>query len=130
MAKNYKELNVWQKAMDIAVSIYRLTLTFPKDELFGLVSQIRRAAVSIASNIAEGEGRKSSNEFHHFLGIALGSISELETQIELSVRIGFTEKSEIQSLVNDLTTLGKMLTALRIKLKTPTTDNRKQTTDN
>lgn len=130
MAKNYKELNVWQKAMDIAVSIYRLTLTFPKDELFGLVSQIRRAAVSIASNIAEGEGRKSSNEFHHFLGIALGSISELETQIELSVRIGFTEKSEIQSLVNDLATLGKMLTALRIKLKTPTTDNRKQTTDN
>ena len=130
MAKNYKELNVWQKAMDIAVSIYRLTLTFPKDELFGLVSQMRRAAVSIASNIAEGEGRKSSNEFHHFLGIALGSISELETQIELSVRIGFTEKSEIQSLVNDLATLGKMLTALRIKLKTPTTDNRKQTTDN
>ena len=104
--------------MNVAVETYRLTSAFPKDEMFGLTSQMRRAAVSIASNIAEGEGRKSRNEFSHFLGIALGSKSELETQIVLSERVNLLKTSETESIKKSLDDIGKMLTALRRKLGT------------
>ena len=87
MAQSYKDLVVWQKAIDLTVAVYQLTKQFPKEELFGLVSQMRRASVSIASNIAEGEGRKSKKEFAHFLGISLGSKAELETQLLLCERV-------------------------------------------
>ena len=115
MAQSYKDLVVWQKAMDLSVAIYQMTKTFPKDEMFGLTSQMRRAAVSIASNIAEGEGRKSKKEFSHFLAIALGSKAELETQMLLCERVGLVEKDvslSTQSLLNEI---GKMLACLKLK---------------
>ena len=118
MTQGYRDLVVWQQAMNVAVETYRLTRAFPKDEMFGLTSQMRRAAVSIASNIAEGEGRKSRNEFSHFLGLALGSKSELETQIVLSERVNLLKTSETESIKKSLDDIGKMLTALRRKLGT------------
>jgi four helix bundle protein len=118
VTQGYRDLVVWQQAMNVAVETYRLTSAFPKDEMFGLTSQMRRAAVSIASNIAEGEGRKSRNEFSHFLGIALGSKSELETQIVLSERVNLLKTSETESIKKSLDDIGKMLTALRRKLGT------------
>jgi four helix bundle protein len=94
----YKDLIVWQKGMNVAESVYALTKKFPKDELFGIVSQMRRAAVSIPSNIAEGWRRKGEKEKSHFYSYSLGSISELETQIEISVRIGYISKQESEAL--------------------------------
>ncbi|WP_295678136.1 four helix bundle protein [uncultured Fibrobacter sp.] len=117
MTNGYKDLVVWQRAMDVAVEAYRLTGNFPKEEMYGLSSQIRRAAVSIASNIAEGEGRKTNKEFYHFLGIALGSKSELETQIILSERVNLLKEPETVSIKKNLDNIGKMITALRRKLK-------------
>ena len=115
MAQSYKELVVWQKAIDLTVAVYQLTKKFPKDELFGLVSQMRRASVSIASNIAEGEGRKSKKEFSRFLGISLGSKAELETQLILCERVGLADKSEISLIKNSLDEVGRMLAKLKIK---------------
>ena len=98
----HKNLQVWSKSISFVKDIYLITRAFPKDEMFGLTSQMRRAAVSIASNIAEGEGRKSRNEFSHFLGIALGSKSELETQIVLSERVNLLKTSETESIKKSL----------------------------
>ncbi|MEZ4791938.1 MAG: four helix bundle protein [Gelidibacter sp.] len=95
---NYKELIVWQKAMDLVEQVYALTLRFPKEEKYGLISQIQRSAVSIPSNISEGAGRNSNKEFKNFLGIANGSINELSTQLELSIRIGYLEKDELKEV--------------------------------
>ena len=116
MTQGYRDLVVWQQAMDVAVETYRLTGSFPKEEMFGLTSQMRRAAVSIASNIAEGEGRKSKNEFSHFLGIALGSKSELETQLILSERVNLLKTTDTEPIKKSLDDIGKMLTALRRKI--------------
>ena len=116
MTQGYRDLVVWQQAMDVAVETYRLTSSFPKEEMFGLTSQMRRAAVSIASNIAEGEGRKSKNEFSHFLGIALGSKSELETQLILSERVNLLKTTDTELIKKSLDDIGKMLTALRRKI--------------
>ena len=113
MTQGYRDLVVWQQAMDVAVETYRLTSSFPKEEMFGFTSQMRRAAVSIASNIAEGEGRKSKNEFSHFLGIALGSKSELETQLILSERVNLLKTTDTEPIKKSLDDIGKMLTALR-----------------
>ena len=116
MTQGYRDLVVWQQAMDVAVETYRLTSSFPKEEMFGLTSQMRRAAVSIASNIAEGKGRKSKNEFSHFLGIALGSKSELETQLILSERVNLLKATDTEQIKKSLDDIGKMLTALRRKI--------------
>jgi len=116
MTQGYRDLVVWQQAMDVAVETCRLTSSFPKEEMFGLTSQMRRAAVSIASNIAEGEGRKSKNEFSHFLGIALGSKSELETQLILSERVSLLKATDTEQIKKSLDDIGKMLTALRRKI--------------
>jgi len=115
MAKSFKDLVVWQKAMDITVAIYQLTKNFPKEELFGLVSQMRRASVSIASNIAEGEARKSKKEFAHFLGISLGSNAELETQVLLCERVGLIDLESKNSICSLLDEIGKMLAMLKAK---------------
>lgn len=85
--RSYRDLVVWQKGMDLVEGVYRVTKAFPKDEVYGLTSQIRRAVVSIPSNIAEGQSRMTSGEFIHFLGIARGSLAELETQIILAQRL-------------------------------------------
>ena len=88
----YKELLVWQKAVDLAVDVYKITKQFPNEEKFGLVSQINRCGVSISSNIAEGAGRNTTGEFNHFLGIATGSSFELETQLTIANKLGYIEK--------------------------------------
>lgn len=91
---SHKDLKVWQESMDLVEKIYQLTNTFPRNEQFGLVSQMRRSAVSIPSNIAEGAGRKGSREFGRFLYIAMGSLSELETQFEISLRLQYVTNQE------------------------------------
>ncbi len=113
----YQDLVVWQKAMDVVVLVYELTAKFPKDEIFGLVSQMRRAAVSIASNIAEGQGRRTQNEFNHFLGIANGSKAELETQLQLCERIKYVVREDIELVLNLLDDIGRMIYGLQGKLR-------------
>ena len=110
--RSHKDLNVWQRSVDFTVNIYSITKDFPPEELYGLSSQMRRASVSIASNIAEGFGR-SSKEFVRFLQIALGSAAELETQIEIATRIGYISDEQCASLTKELAIVGKQLTALR-----------------
>lgn len=92
--RRYQQLVVWQKAMELVAEIYRVSATFPDTEKFGLTSQMRRAAVSLPSNIAEGAGRGTDKEFSHFLKIARGSLFELETQIEIATRLGFINQAK------------------------------------
>ncbi|KKU55284.1 MAG: S23 ribosomal protein family protein [Candidatus Moranbacteria bacterium GW2011_GWE2_47_10] len=94
MISSYKNLIVWQKSMELVIEVYKLTDAFPKTEMFGLVSQMRRCAVSIPSNIAEGKQRGTRKEYRQFTMIAFGSGAELETQIEISKRLGFCEKED------------------------------------
>lgn len=90
---NYEKLSVWQKSMDLVESVYRITEKFPKEELYGLTSQMRRCAVSIPSNIAEGSHRKTNKDFCQFLAISSGSAAELQTQIKIAKRLGFSRTS-------------------------------------
>ena len=92
--KSHKDLKVWQEAMDLVIDIYRLASNFPPEEKYNLTSQIKRSAISVPSNIAEGAGRKFASEFHQFLNIASGSLAELETQLEIAVRLNFAKESE------------------------------------
>lgn len=98
MARSYRDLVVWQKAKALAVSVYRETEGFPKSETYGLRSQIRRASVSISSNIAEGQGRLTRGEFLHFLGLARGSLLELETQLSIALDLGYIENEAFVKL--------------------------------
>ena len=111
--KSYKDLSVWQKAMHLVEECYRLTDAFPRNEEFGLKSQMRKAAVSIPSNVAEGNVRRSSNEYCRFLSFALGSSAELETQIELGRRLGLIPDEEAFQLTEDCQEVGRMLNGLR-----------------
>lgn len=92
--KSHKDLKVWQESMVLVIAVYKITEDFPKNEIYGLISQIRRATVSIPSNIAEGAGRKGEKEFIRFLFIALGSLSEVETQLEIAFRLNYIKDSE------------------------------------
>jgi four helix bundle protein len=112
MLKNYKELKVWQKAYQLCLEIYRITKEFPKDEKYGLTSQIRRAAVSIPSNIAEGYGRKSIGEYIQALYVAYGSNCELETQILLSGDLRFVGKEDLSRLQKEIGDVERMLKGL------------------
>ena len=105
---NYKELKVWQKSMDLVEKAYGLTSTFPMEEKYGLTSQIQRSATSIASNIAEGAGRNSNKEFRNFLGIANGSSNELNTQLLLAERVGYTCDADLEDILNLLNEVQKM----------------------
>ena len=115
----HKDLNVWKKAMDLAAQVYSLTAKFPKEELYGLTSQIRRSAVSIPSNIAEGAARHSRKEFIQFLHIASGSVAELETQLLLAIQIGLLSGDHIISHVEEVRKL--LLGLLRSLKKKPIT---------
>ncbi|MDE2385329.1 MAG: four helix bundle protein [Alphaproteobacteria bacterium] len=110
--KSYKDLEVWQTAMSLAEACYRATANFPKSEMFGLTSQIRRAASSIPANIAEGHGRETSSMFVQFLRIAQGSLKELETHLLLSQRVGHLEQNALERLVALCESIGRMLRAL------------------
>src|SRR4051794_3935243 len=115
--KSYRNLEVWQIAMALAKQIYESTAAFPKDERFGLVNQMRRAAVSIPSNIAEGHARSSTAEFQRFISIAMGSVAELETQALLSQDLGFLSIDQQQPLLQQLDQIGKMLRGLHRSLE-------------
>src|SRR5215210_3696863 len=104
----HEKLDVWGRAVDFVTLIYRATDSFPKEEKFGLTSQIRRAAVSIPANIAEGAGRKSSKEFAHFLSNAQGSASEVETELLIARRLGFLSEGNYQGLRAALDDIGRM----------------------
>jgi four helix bundle protein len=114
--RSYKDLSVWQKAMRLVEECYRVTDTFPRNEEFGLKSQMRRAAVSIPSNVAEGNVRHSSNEYCRFLAIALGSTAELETQIELARRLGLQSEDDADQLAQRCQEVGRMLNGLRLSI--------------
>ena len=110
--KSYRDLEVWKKAMEVSKEIYQITGKFPGDERFGLVNQIRRAAVSVPSNLAEGHARGTASEFCRFISIAMGSVAELETQILLSGELGYCRPNEYDALLSELDQVGKMLRGL------------------
>jgi len=109
---SHKDLIVWQKAMDLVVIVYKLTESFPQREQYGLVSQIRRSAVSIPSNIAEGYHRGTTKEYKNFLQIAYGSASELDTQIEICIRTGTVSANDVLKTKETLVEVSKMLNVL------------------
>ena len=117
MIKNHKDLEVWKEAVGLSVTCYTMTKSFPDSEQFGLASQMRRAAVSIASNIAEGAARSGSKEFLQFLYISLASASELDTQIEIARRVGFGKSAELERLQSQVNTISRMLQGLIRSLK-------------
>jgi len=110
--KSYRDLNVWQDAMRLAERVYSVTAAFPASERYGLISQMRRAAVSVPSNIAEGYGRRTPRQRHQFLENALGSLFELETQFELSSRLGLLSPTAVQEIASEIASIGRGLTAL------------------
>lgn len=112
----YKELKVWQKAVQLSTEVYKLSALLPAEEKYGLTSQMRRAAVSIASNIAEGAGRTSNKEFKQFLAIASGSCYELETQLTIATNVELVDKEESAKLIEILTEVMKMIYMLRKSL--------------
>ncbi len=116
MEKPHKKLDVWHAAMQLATGIYGLTARFPGEERYGLIAQMRRAAVSIPSNIAEGAARQGVAEFRNFLSIAQGSLSELDTQLELAHTLGFASQEDLSSWSDLMTRVDKMLTMLIRKL--------------
>ncbi len=109
---SYRDLEVWQKAMSLVEELYRSTQTFPREEQFGLTAQMRRAAVSVPSNIAEGHVRAGTNEYCHFLSIAKGSVAELETQILIAQRLQYLQKPLAEALLKHVESVGMMLSAL------------------
>ena len=113
----HHNLDVWKKAVDLTVRVYAATKGFPREEKFGLTQQVRRAAVSIAANIAEGAGRKSRREFNRFLSIAQGSASEVETELLIAFRLGYIAEQEYRNLIVSLNEVGRMITGLRNYLK-------------
>ncbi len=112
MGRSYRDLVVWQKAMELVTGVYRATARFPHDEIYGLTSQVRRAAVSVPSNIAEGQGRLSENEFRHFLGLARGSLMEVETQLQIAENLGYLQQKENHELLRSACEVGKILNGL------------------
>ncbi|WP_289053643.1 four helix bundle protein [Carboxylicivirga marina] len=115
--KTFRELIVWQKSMDLVTEIYEEAKTFPEEEKFGLTNQIRRASVSIPSNIAEGFGRKFDGDFARFMSIAMGSNYEVQTQLEIARNVGFIVNEQLVILIEKLEDIDKMLKGLKSKLK-------------
>ena len=110
--RSHRDLVVWQRGIEFAVWVYRATDGFPKQEVYGLTDQIRRAAVSIPANIAEGQGRRTDGAFAHYLDIALGSAAELDTHLQIALQLNYLSKQEHQDLLAELTEITKMLHGL------------------
>ncbi len=111
-AKSYRDLVVWQMAIQLAKRIYELTKEFPQQEVYGLTNQLRRAAVSVPSNIAEGQARKLPGEFRHFLRIALGSLAEMDTQLVIATELGYIADAQSASFNSGLVEIRKKIYAL------------------
>jgi four helix bundle protein len=113
----YRDLKVWELGVDLALEVYRLTANFPKSEQYGLTSQLRRAAVSIPSNIAEGHARKTQPEFHRYLHIAKGSLAELETQLIIAKELGFADRDNVTMVLRMAENESRMLSGLMGSVK-------------
>jgi len=111
--KGHRDLEVWQKSMQFVTALYHETEVFPRHELYGLTNQLRRAAVSVPSNIAEGCGRNSKKEFHQFLSLARGSLLEVETQVEIARNLGYLPDERFRELLAKSNEIGRMLNGLR-----------------
>lgn len=114
--KSYRDLIVWQRAIETCLSVYKITRQFPREELYGLANQMRRSGVSVPSNIAEGYGRLSREQYRHFLGVAQASNFELQTQLLIARELGFGEPEQIGAAASTSEEVGKMLTAILKKL--------------
>ncbi len=112
MEKPHKKLDAWKLSMDLVIDVYRVTDKFPSHEKYGLIDQIRRATISIPSNIAEGAARQTKKEFSNYLHIAQGSLSELDTQIELARRLDYTDEASRRNLDKHMERIDKMITGL------------------
>ncbi len=110
--KSYRDLIAWQKSMDLVQTVYESVRAFPKEEIYGLTSQLKRAVVSVPSNVAEGQGRKSSREFLHHLSIAYGSLMEVETQILIAARLGYLSSDEANRITEQTAEVGRVLNGL------------------
>ncbi len=110
---SFRDLRVWQAGLDLVESVYRLTQAFPSHELYGLAAQMRRAAVSVPSNIAEGHTREHSREYLHHLSMAQASLAELETQLEIARRLEYLSRDQLEKTLNEASALGKQLYSLR-----------------
>ena len=119
MSHSYRDLVVWQEAKNLAVGVYCLSEHFPKHEIYGLTSQLRRAAVSVASNIAEGQGRLTKGEFIQFLGNSRGSLLELLTQLEIAVELGYLSAEDFETVDLKATTVLRLLNGLLASLRSP-----------
>ena len=115
--KSYRDLEVWQKAMDLVVECYQITKKFPKSEIYGLTSQLQRAAVSIPANIAEGRGRQHTREFVQHLSIAYGSLAELETHLQIAHRLNYIDIGNLDQLLEKTAEIGRMINGLRRSLQ-------------
>src|SRR5436305_8480694 len=132
MGSSFRDLVAWQRAMDLAEQVYSATRAFPRDEAFGLTTQLRRAAVSVASNIAEGQGRLTKGEFCHFLGQARGSLLEVETQLSISLDLQLLKKDEFHDLQHKSYEVRRLLSGLieSMRVRVPVTGNKKLETRN
>jgi four helix bundle protein len=117
---SHREQFIWKQGVELAVKCYRLTQSFPRSEAYGLTSQIRRASISVPSNIAEGYGRKTKQEYIQFLHVALGSLRELDTQLLIAQQVDLAEPSKFITLLNDVEEMQRLLVATLNKLKSPT----------
>lgn len=113
----HRELDVWKLSIDWVEGVYRCSASWPSDERFGLVSQVRRAAVSVAANVAEGAGRRSTGEFIQFIGIARGSLAEVETHLLIAERLGYADPDQLTTLQADMERIGRMLSVLATRLR-------------
>lgn len=113
MIESYRDLKAWRDALDLVDGVYRLSGTWPTDERFGLIAQIRRAAVSVPSVLAEGHARASTREYVRYVSVSLGSLAELETQLIISVRLGYTRPDECDALLAQADEIGRMLRGLQ-----------------
>lgn len=115
--QSHRDLKVWQIAIDLAETLYRITASWPRHELYGLVSQTRRAVVSVSANLAEGAGRRTTGEFLQFVGVARGSIAETETLLAIARRLGYIDNDTYLHLLDDVAEVGRMLTGLMNSLE-------------
>jgi len=130
MAKGFRDLVAWQRAMALVLEVYKVTHGFPREEVFGLSSQLRRAAVSVPSNIAEGQGRSTRGEFAHFLGHARGSLAEVETQLEIAKGLGLIKHEDFEKLMKLVSETGRPLLGLTDAIRRRSTSNQQPATSN